>query len=276
MKLLFLAVFFSCIFVGCGADKQPLGKSKEKQLDHASFPRDKEILLDLGNGVSMKLALIPAGKFQMASGSGKSDRDTGQTVEIATSFYIGVTEVTQKQYQAVMGLNPSAIKGNQRPVEHVSWHDAVIFCKKLSQKIDKSVRLPSEAEWEYACRAGSTVKYCFGDNEKELYKYACYAEETDRNCTVGKFKSNKWNLFDMHGNAGEWTGNWYGKDAVSEHYAKGNLAGPDKGKQRVVRGGSWDEHGKNLRSSFRNVKPPVSGRGIYGSIGFRCAYDSAE
>jgi iron(II)-dependent oxidoreductase len=95
----------------------------------------------------------------------------------------------------------------------------------------------------------------------------------DRTWPVGSRDANAFGLFDMHGNAGEWMGSWYAKNAVEEYYSKGNLAGPDAAKQRIVRGGFWDENRKNLRSSFRDVKPPVSGRSIYGSIGFRCAYD---
>ncbi len=93
----------------------------------------------------------------------------------------------------------------------------------------------------------------------------------DRTWKIASREPNNFDLFDMHGNAGEWTMNWYSKTAIQDHYAKGDLAGPAKGKQRIVRGGSWDENKKNLRSSYRNVKPPVSGKSIYGSIGFRCA-----
>ncbi len=147
---------------------------------------------------------------------------------------------------------------------------------------------PGSPEWGKAARAGSTSRYPWGQ------EVTCEHAIVDDGITMGSVPNepdgcgedrtwprasraaNVLGLYDMHGNAGEWTGNWYASKAIIEHYAKGNLTGPSTGKQRVVRGGSWDENRKNLRSSFRNVKPPVSGRSIYGSIGFRCTYDTPE
>ena len=138
----------------------------------------KELTLDLGKGVTMKLALIPAGKFTMVSPDGEKDRSPNEgphrEVTISKAFYMGVYEVTQEQYQAVMGNNPSAFKDAKNPVEQVSWNDAVEFGKKLSAKTGKKVRLPTEAQGEYACRAGTKTRFGFGDKDADLGNYAWY------------------------------------------------------------------------------------------------------
>ncbi|MGA2265172.1 MAG: formylglycine-generating enzyme family protein [Phycisphaerae bacterium] len=200
---------------------------------------EKELTLDLGNNVKMKLVLIPAGKFMMGSPAGEADRHANEgpqhEVTISKPFYMGVTEVTQEQYEQVMGKNPSHFKGAQNPVESVSWNDAAEFCRKLSKRTGQAVRLPTEAEWEYACRAGAGTRYCFGDAEAELGDYAWHHDNSEGTThPVGQKKPNVWGLYDMHGNVMEWCADWY-----SDSYANAasqDPQGPGTGSSRVCRG----------------------------------------
>jgi formylglycine-generating enzyme required for sulfatase activity len=201
----------------------------------------KELTLDLGNKVTMKLVLIPAGKFKMGSPKDEMDRDDNEgpqhEVTISKPFYMGIHEVTQEQYEQVMGKNPSSFKGAKNPVEKVSWEDTVAFCKKLSQMSGKTVRLPTEAEWEYACRAGSRTQFYYGDDAYcgKLTDYAWWDENSDLEThRVGQKRPNVWGLYDMHGNVWEWCSDWYGP------YDDKMLTDPPgaaTGRCRVLRGG---------------------------------------
>jgi len=238
------------------------------------FPRlpvgQKAATLNLGDGVKMKIVLVSAGKFIMGSiGSekGRSDDEGPQRrVTISKPFYMGVTEVTQDQYAAIMGKNPSKFSGLTNPVEQVSWNDAVEFCKALSKKTGKTVRLPTEAEWEYACRAGSKTRHSFGDGDRDLGAYAWYNENSDEKThPVGKKKPNAWGLYDMHGNVWEWCSDWY-----AESYAglkTTNPQGSGSGKYRVLRGGSWNSSPLSCRSAIRIGSSPAYRYGIF--VGFR-------
>ena len=170
------------------------------------------------NSIGMKLRLIPAGEFMMGSPGTESDRSNNETqhrVSITKPFYLGVTEVTQEQYQKVMGTNPSQFKGPQNPVERVSWAEAVEFCGKLSaMPAEKTAghvyRLPTEAEWEYACRSGTTTAYGFGDDASRLGDYGWFRSNSDSGThPVGEKKPNAWGLYDMHGGVYEWCQDWY-------------------------------------------------------------------
>ena len=184
------------------------------------------------NSIGMKLVLIPAGEFLMGSPESDSDAPDEEKpqhkVRISKPFYLGVTEVTQEQYERVMGENPSRFKGDpQRPVEKVSWEDAVAFCRKLSEKEGRTYRLPTEAEWEYACRAGSQTKWSFGDDDSALKEYAWYLDNADSTThPVAQKKPNAWGLYDMHGNVWEWCQDWYGdvptrqRDGSSRSFAE--------------------------------------------------------
>ena len=223
----------------------------------------------------MQLVLIPAGEFLM--GSPDSDNEAGSDekpqhrVRITKPFYLGVYEVTQAQYQKVVGSNPSHFKGESLPVETVSCKDAVAFCKLLSEVAEeraagRSYRLPTEAEWEYACRAGSTSKYSFGDSEAELGKHAWYDKNSGSTThPVGGRQANGWGLCDMHSNVWEWCQDWYGPYAAG---AASDPSGPGSATLRVLRGGSWALKGGYCWSAYRFRGDPGD---RYARYGFRVA-----
>jgi formylglycine-generating enzyme required for sulfatase activity len=187
-------------------------------------------------------------------------------VTISKDYYLGVYEVTQAQYEKVMGKNPSyfqgAIVGNEKanlPVENVAWDDAVEFCKKLSElpvekKAGRVYRLPTEAEWEYACRAGGKTAYSFDDEPGLLYEYGWFDRNSSkRTHTVGLRESNAWGVYDMHGNVWEWCSDWHGD------YPEGAItdpAGPKNGSNRVFRGGCWYYGAAFCRSALRSGSDP--------------------
>ena len=236
-----------------------------------SIEERQTLTLDLGKDVTMKLALIPPGTFLMSSPDDEPERrfqpeGPRHKVRITKPFYMGIYEVTQAQYEAVMGTNRSEFKDAQRPVEMVSWNDAAEFCKRLSQKTGKTVRLPTEAEWEYACRAGTETRFSFGDNDADLHQYGNYADRSctspwdgkrdmahsdgqDRTAPVGSYKPNAWGLYDMHGNVWEWCLDWYSgyTPAGAE-----DPRGPNSGAEGLVRGGSWFIESTLCRSAVRH------------------------
>jgi formylglycine-generating enzyme required for sulfatase activity len=184
----------------------------------------------------------------MGSTTGSSDEKPLHSVTISKGFYMGKFEVTQKEWVAIMGSNPSYFEGDNRPVERVSWNDVQEFIKKLNAKEggDK-YRLPTEAEWEYACRAGSNGKWHFGDNENQLGDYAWYtANSGNETKPVGQKKPNAFGLHDMHGNVWEWCQDWYGKDYYGNS-PKTDPTGPSSGSYRVYRGGSWPDTAPDAR-----------------------------
>ena len=227
------------------------------------------------SGVAMRLALIPAGTFQMGSPRSErcrsEDESPRRQVTVSRAFYMGVCEVTQAQYEAVTGANPSDLVGSARPVERVSWAEARRFCEALSTRTGRTVRLPTEAEWEYACRAGSAGVFGFGKSSRHLHKHANYCELAntdlvpwrneyhndghDRTAPVGSYPANAWGLHDMHGNVWEWCGDWYDERGY-EGAARADPTGPPAGAERVVRGGSWLNNAANCRSANRGGKPP--------------------
>lgn len=239
---------------------------------------------DLGGGVRLEMVAIPPGEFMMGSPpneAGRSDDESPQhRVRINYWFYLGKFEITQAQWRAVMGTNPSNFKEcDECPVENVSWNDATEFCRKLGARTGREYRLPSEAEWEYAARAGTTTPFAFGDtitpeivNYNGNYPYASAAKGTYREKTVpagGLGIANGFGLYDMHGNVWEWCQDWYhasystiAGDAPTDGSAW--LGGEQKG--RVLRGGSWGSLASYLRSADRSGYSPGS---RYVSLGFR-------
>ena len=231
------------------------------------------------------MALIPAGSFTMGDGAGRPD-ETPHVVSVR-SFYLDKYPVTQELYEKVMGVNPSKQKDKKNPVEKTQWTDAVRFCNRCSElegltpcyDLDtwecnfdaNGYRLPTEAEWEYACRAGGTGKYCFGDAEGDLASYAWYkANSQGKPQPVGQKRPNRWGLYDMHGNVWQWCNDWYG-EAYYADSPSDNPCGPATGKMRVLRGGAWDCTADKCRAAYRHKEFPVYSDACFGadSYGFR-------
>ncbi|MDR1165660.1 MAG: formylglycine-generating enzyme family protein [Deltaproteobacteria bacterium] len=229
---------------------------------------------EMTNSLGMKFVSIPAGTFMMGANPDDSDSFDDERprreVTITRAFYLGKYEVTQAQWKTVMGDNPSGYLGNENPVETVSWLDIQNFLKKLNQLEKKDhYRLPTEAEWEYAARAGSDSIYYFGDDEGDLTEYAWYETNLSNSTSkVGLKKPNAWGLYDMIGNVWEWAEDWYDKD----YYANGPSKDPQgatQGDERVNRGGSRGAIARYCRSSARDQDPP-SYRDK--ALGFRVAF----
>jgi uncharacterized protein (TIGR02996 family) len=236
------------------------------------------------NSIGMRFALIPPGSFRMGSPDGETGHDDDEgpvhEVEITRPFYLGVTPVTQEQYQRVMGSNPSdfsstgggkdKVRGLDTrafPVENVSWKDAQDFLKKLAalpeeKKNGRKYRLPTEAEWEYSCRGGADSFQIFHFGNSLSSKQANFdgnypsggaakGPHLERTCAVGSYPANAFGLMDMHGNVWEWCADWYGED----YYANSPRAdppGPSQGIDRVIRGGGWYSDGSGCRSALRD------------------------
>lgn len=214
---------------------------------------------DLGGGVALEMVAIPAGSFMMGDEKGDADERPVHQVTIGKPFYLGKFEVTQEQWEAVMGGNPSHFKGKKNPVDRVSWEAAQEFIGKLNEKFAASgatFSLPTEAQWEYACRAGGSTRYGFGDAEGELAEYGWFADDAGRTThPVGEKKPNVWGLYDMHGNVWEWCGDWYDGNYYSQSPAS-DPTGPSVVSSRVLRGGSWGDPAPYCRSASRYCLPP--------------------
>jgi formylglycine-generating enzyme required for sulfatase activity/tRNA A-37 threonylcarbamoyl transferase component Bud32 len=218
------------------------------------------------NELGMQFRLIPAGSFMMGASpddsEARDDERPQHRVEITRPFYIGVYEVTQEQYELVMGSNPSRFKGSRRPVECVDWDEAKMFCRMLGKMTGEKYRLPSEAEWEFACRAGTTTKYYWGDNVNGDYGW--YADNSKGEThEVGRKQPNDWGLYDMSGNVWEWCQDWYDAGYYSRSPSK-DPVGPPSGNVRVLRGGSWGDDARHLRSSVRDWVTPDDRNSLNG------------
>jgi eukaryotic-like serine/threonine-protein kinase len=200
------------------------------------------------NSVGIKLRLIPAGEFMMGSDRGADNERAAHRVRFTYSFYLGITPVTQQEYQRVMGNNPSRFKADLRPVENVSWAEARKFCQLLSQREGVSYRLPSEAEWEYAARAGTATEYWWGDN---FQRNACFCKLNSPFTTnpVGRLKPNPWSLVDTAGNVWEWCEDGYRPVYSAETQV--NPVPPAAAAERVIRGGAFNSEYQLCRSSAR-------------------------
>jgi formylglycine-generating enzyme required for sulfatase activity len=240
----------------------------------------KEIALDLGGGVKLEMVLIPAGEFLIGSPDSDKNASVGEKpqhrVRITKPFYLGKYLVTQEQWGAVTGSNPSRFKGPKNPVENVSWDDCQQFFDKLNAKSGPGggkFQLPTEAQWEYACRAGSTTRYCFGDEESGLDEYAWYDANSDHKThPVGEKKQNAWGLYDIHGNVFEWCQDWYDK-GYDANSPTDDPTGPATGSGRVSRGGGWYDTARYCRSASRRRLTPGN---RYFNLGFRVSRVPAD
>jgi formylglycine-generating enzyme required for sulfatase activity len=247
--------------------------------------------VDLNASVNMQMLWVEPGTFTMGSPTTEAGRGTNETehnVTLTKGFYLGKYEVTQAQYEAVMTGNTDSLSATpsewpnnpNRPVEKVSWADAQIFLTRLNAQQSANIPagwayvLPTESQWEYACRAGTTTMYSWGNDinsTRANYNWdggAYDGNDFKQTRDVGQYAANPWGFFDMHGNVWEWTADWY-----QAAYPTGNPVvdptGPASGSRRVVRGGSWGDAGANLRSAWRGSGPP-SALGNY--LGFRVGF----
>jgi len=247
--------------------KIPEGFQLPKSLP--SVPTPGMNFLEIADGLYMKMVWIEGGEFKMGSPEeeeGHRDNESIHPVEL-DGFWIASTPVTQSQYEAIMGENPSHFKGDDLPVEQVTWHDSNEFCKKLSGKTGRGYSLPNEAQWEFACRAGSEGSFCFGDSDQRLEHFAWYGKNSDgKTHPVGLKRPNAWGLFDMHGNVWEWCADWYGEYGKEKCI---NPTGPKEGKYRMLRGGSWYNRSVYCRSACRVYYHPDDG---LSGFGFRVVF----
>ncbi|MXW77541.1 MAG: formylglycine-generating enzyme family protein [Gemmatimonadetes bacterium] len=258
MKSLVVCLLGLLMLVACGGDESPTGAGGRGNSTGA------EKTFSLPNGAEMAFVWIEPGVFQMGSPSSEKDRwddeEPVHEVEISKGFWLGKYEVTQGEWEAVMGINPSHFEGTDlRPVERVSWYDVHEFIGRLNAAVGDSLyRLPSEAEWEYACRAGSTTRWSFGDDESQLADYAWY--DCNDGCdteAVGLKLPNAWGLYDMHGNVWEWVQDWYEADYYNSSPRVDPLPlGPGRGSLRVIRGGDFGNGALNVRSANRSNSSP--------------------
>jgi len=223
----------------------------------------KELTVDLGKGIKLEMVLIPAGEFLMGSPdsdkSGRADERPQHRVRITRPFYLGKYLVTQEQWQAVMGNNPSEFKGPKNPVDSVGWEDCREFLKRLNKLFVHTgikASLPTEAQWEYACRAGSTTRYFYGDEDAKLAEYAWFNENSlEKTHPVGQKKPNAWGLYDMHGSLFQWCADWYDGDYYKSSPTS-DPCGPSSGSLHIDRGGCWNSLPRGCCSAFRHTNSP--------------------
>ncbi|MGF1579134.1 MAG: formylglycine-generating enzyme family protein [Gemmataceae bacterium] len=229
------------------------------------------------NEIGMEFVWIPPGKFLMGSPHDEPERDDNEPqheVRLTKGFWLQTTAVTQRQWKEVMGKNPSEFRGEELPVECVSWDDCQEFCQKLTELSGHQIILPTEAQWEYACRAGTTTPFWFGetirtDQANYLGEHPYAGSEKgqfrDRTVAVKSFPPNGWGLYEMHGNVVEWCRDWYGECGSEPQI---DPQGPTEGRHRVIRGGNWGSGARHCRSAYRNRLHPEN---RVAHLGSRCA-----
>ncbi len=229
-----------------------------KESQHASPNSSSLSSEQITNSIGMKLTLIPAGEFMMGTSEQStirfSDESPQHLVKVSKPFYLGIYEVTQREYAALLsGLNPSIVRNETLPVNNVDWDDAANFCRRLSDKEQRAYRLPTEAEWEYACRAGNNDWL----QQSKISEFGWHSDNAKQQPhPVGSLKPNPFGLFDMFGNVSEWCHDWY----FSGYYADSptlNPAGPISGSSRISRGGNWDDSTDRCRRAYRGASSPT-------------------
>ncbi|MBN2271052.1 MAG: formylglycine-generating enzyme family protein [Sedimentisphaerales bacterium] len=278
MKRYIIAVFllpaFFMLFEGC---------KRQAPADSPTTPSDRHDKPKTESGPEM--VLLPGGTFTMGD---EKEPDATPHEVVVSAFYIDKYLVTQAQYQKVTGKNPSRWKAAENPVEQVRWSDAVRYCNARSRLEDlqpcydlqtwecnfdaNGYRLPTEAEWEYACRAGAGTAYCFGDSPSQLKDFAWFKDNSaSKPHPVAQKKPNPWGLYDMHGNVWEWCNDFYNVDYYQES-PRENPKGPKTGDTKVVRGGAWKFSADSCRSAYRYNEDPgyVDACFGYDIYGFRC------
>ena len=284
----------------CAAERARKREEEKRQKEEAERARQEEERkrreaeqeaflgnLDL-NGVALKMIKVKAGRFQMGSPGnelGRWDDETQHRVTLTKDFWLGATQVTQGQWKAVMGNNPSCFqKGDDYLVEQVSWDDEMEFCEKLNQKYAAKLpsgykfSLPTEAQWEYACRAGTTTALnsgknltdertnCPNVNEVGWYDYEGKEDSTH---PVAQKRPNAWGFYDMHGNVWEWCSDWYDEKYGCNDSDATDPQGPSNGSDLVCRGGSWGRYARDCRAAYRGNFAPTLRSSF---LGFRLAF----
>lgn len=227
------------------------------------------LALPLRDGIVLRGALIPSGSFAMGANvedRGFDDECPVHAVTITNPYYVGQYEITQEQYALVTGKNPSRFRESHNPVDSVSWNEAMQFCEIASRLSGRRIRLPTEAEWEYACRAGSRTMFSWGRQDRDEAGRLVLAAGQEAPSPVGSYAANPWGLYDMHGNVSEWCSDWYWQDYYC-YSPRNNPIGPRNGRFHSLRGGDWSTGSRLCGASVRIF--PVMLDYMSESIGFR-------
>jgi formylglycine-generating enzyme required for sulfatase activity len=274
---LFLPLLMVLLITGCGQGDKPAGTK----------PSASAAPAPISTATGLEIVLLPAGEFTMGDDHGDIDEEPAHRVRVS-AFYMDTREITQKAYQSLMEQNPSKSAGPDKPVEQVDWYHAALCCNMRSLKeglkpcydpktlacdfAADGYRLPTEAEWEYACRAGTKTKYSFGNDPAKLGAGAWFKGNSDKTThPVGQKTPNAWGLYDMHGNVTEWCHDFYEESYYRKKESK-DPRGPATGNKCVLRGGSWRNGEEACRASARHSETPRFADACFGSdaYGFRC------